>query len=90
VNNVFADPPPDLPDVPFHRHFIVSPDGSRVQVGPDLCTNPELQDAFNQFHYNIHMSALPGLGAIPTKGPQGGAPGLHDQQGAELVAAGCE
>lgn len=89
AGSIFADPKP-LPNPPFHRHFVVQPDGTRVQVGPDLCANPEMQDAFNQFHYNVHQSAIPGVGTIPTNGPQRGAPGLHNGNGAEIVGVpGC-
>ena len=49
-----------------------------------------MQDAFNQFHYNVHQSAIPGVGTIPTNGPQRGAPGLHNGEGAEIVGVpGC-
>jgi hypothetical protein len=53
-----ADPPRMLtPDAPPHRHFIVSPNGNEVMVGrPNICEHPELQQAFNEFHYNIHHS----------------------------------
>ena len=56
AGSIFADPKP-LQNPPFHRHYIVQPDGTRVQVGPDLCENPEMQDAFNQFHYNVHVGS---------------------------------
>ena len=70
-----ADPP--LPnDIPPHRHFIVTPDGRRIEVGPRVCDDPSLQQAFNQFHINLHRPA-PG-----SQGPQ--APGLHNGVGAEL------
>ena len=85
-----ADPPGMLtPDAPLHRHFIVKPDGSWVPVGPQICQNPDLQQAFNEFHYNIHHSFLPGgVGHIPTLGPQDGAPGLHNGRGAEVIGVG--
>lgn len=86
-----ADPPDTLIDAPNHRHFIVTPNGDFVQIGPDICTNPDLQEAFNEFHFNIHHSLLPGIGHIDTLGPQDGAPGLHDGQGADMTALrGCE
>lgn len=85
-----ADPPRDLIDAPKHRHFLKMPDGTMLPVGPQICANADLQDAFNQFHYNIHHSALPGIGHIETLGPQEGAPGLHDAIGPKLVAVpGC-
>ena len=44
-------------DVPAHRHFVVTPDGVRHAVGPQVCEHPDLQAAFNQFHWNIHKGA---------------------------------
>ena len=86
-----ADPPGMLtPDAPLHRHFIVTPDGDLVPVGPQICENPDLQLAFNEFHYNVHHSALPPpVGQVETLGPQDGAPGLNNDRGAEFTLAGC-
>ena len=67
----FADP--NLPNVPRHRHFIQTPTGKLVEVGPRVCDNPSLQAAFNQFHHNVHQ----------------GAPGLHNRAGAEITARPC-
>jgi hypothetical protein len=47
--------------------------GGLVPVGPQICGNPKMQQAFNEFHYNIHHSVVPGIGDIPTLGPQDGA-----------------
>lgn len=81
AGSISADPKP-LDNPPLHRHYIVQPDGTRVEVGPNLCENPDLQAAFNQFHYNVHVGSL--------QGPPGGAPGLGNGNGAEIVgAAGC-
>lgn len=72
-----ADPPGDLTSPPNHRHFIVQPDGDMVPVGPDICADPKMQTAFNQFHYNVHHQHF-------------GAPGLHDGQGGEVFGIfGC-
>jgi hypothetical protein len=43
------------PPVGPHRHFIEQPDGTRVQVGPDVCGDPKMQTAFNEFHAHIHF-----------------------------------
>ena len=53
--------PSDLfvPQVPPHRHFIQTPTGERVPVGPQICERPELRKAFEQFHFNIHHSFIP-------------------------------
>ncbi|HEY2541697.1 MAG TPA: hypothetical protein VGH92_01470 [Gaiellaceae bacterium] len=65
--------PTDPPMPGLHRHFLVLPDGSTQEVGPDWCDNqdnPAIKLAFYNFHYNIHAP--------------GGAPGLHNGQGAEI------
>ncbi|HEU4523510.1 MAG TPA: hypothetical protein VFR62_00715 [Gemmatimonadales bacterium] len=85
-----ADPPDSLISPPNHRHFIVSPDGDLVPVGPQICLDPGLQQAFNAFHYNVHHSEVPGIGDVLTLGPQDGAPGLHNGHGAEVIGVrGC-
>jgi hypothetical protein len=84
-----ADPPNTLVSPPDHRHFIVTADGL-VPVGPQICQNPSLRQAFDEFHYNIHHSEVPGIGDIPTLGPQEGAPGLHNGRGADMIGVrGC-
>lgn len=89
AGGALADPPDMLTDVRPHQHYLVTPDGDRVPVGPNVCDNPDLQQAFNQFHYNVHHSAsAPGTSA-ETLGPQHGAPGLHDGQGGELIPGAC-
>ena len=72
---------PKLTNVPPHRHFVKTADGSLVEVGPRVCDNPNLQSAFNQFHNNIHMVTASGIGPA--------APGLHNFTGAELMAGRC-
>ncbi len=47
-----ADPPGTLLDIGRHQHYIVTPNGDLVPIGPDFCDNPDLQQAFNEFHYN--------------------------------------
>ena len=64
---------PKVPEVPPHRHFIQTPNGRLVRVGPRVCDDPSLQHAFNRFHANVHIDAN----------------GLHDHQGADIVARGC-
>ena len=49
--------------VPPHRHFIASPDGTLVAVGPQICERPNLEAAFLQFHHNVHLG-MPGLEAF--------------------------
>jgi hypothetical protein len=63
---------PELPNVGAHRHFIETKYGL-VEVGPRFCDDPSLQQAFNQFHFNVHL----------------GANGLRKGKGVEIVARGC-
>ena len=84
---VLADP--GLTNVAAHRHFVRSPDGKLTEVGPRVCDNPALQHAFNQFHFNIHHSENPMGVFVETLGPQGGAPGLHNGFGADLIGRAC-
>ena len=75
---------PDLTNVAAHRHFIVTPAGQFIAVGPDLCDNlgdPGIQEAFNQFHNNLHIATQYSIGPA--------APGLHNGQGGEIVPTPC-
>jgi hypothetical protein len=84
----FADP--GVPNIAAHRHFLETPSGELVQVGPRLCDDPRRQSGFNQFHINIHVSATSPTTPIDTLGPQHGAPGIHDiNNGAALVIRPC-
>ena len=74
---------PNLPNIRPHRHFITTPNGKLVEVGPRVCDNPSLQGAFNQFHSNVHHAVL------GSPGPDESAPGLHNGFGAELTAGRC-
>jgi hypothetical protein len=80
---------PNVPNIPAHRHFVQTPAGKLVQVGPRLCDDPSLQQAFNQFHINIHSSSTSPTTPVDTLGPQHGAPGLHNTNGAELTIRLC-
>jgi hypothetical protein len=72
----------NLTDVGAHRHFIQN--GTELtEVGPRLCDNASLQNAFNQFHANIHSHA----GLTGATGPI--APGLHNESGPEITSRGC-
>ena len=72
---------PNLKDVPAHRHWVKTADGSLVEVGPRVCDNPDLQRAFDQFHNNIHVVTASGIGPA--------APGLHNFTGAEIQSSRC-
>ncbi len=74
---------PSLPNIPPHRHYVVTATGERTEVGPRVCDDPALQGAFNQFHANIHVH-VPG-----STGPAQSAPGLHDHQGTEITFGPC-
>jgi hypothetical protein len=81
---------PNLIDVPPHRHFVTTATGQLVQVGPRVCDDASLQDAFNQFHYNVHHSFSGPTTPVLTLGPQEGAPGLHSiNSPAGLVLRPC-
>jgi len=72
---------PNLTKIPPHRHYVKTPDGGLVEVGPRVCGNPQLQRAFNQFHNNVHAVSGSAIGPA--------APGLHNFTGADLQAGGC-
>ena len=72
---------PNLGNVGAHRHFVKTPDGTLVEIGPRICDNPNLQKAFNQFHNNIHVASTGGIGPV--------APGLHDTKDPNIYAGGC-
>ena len=72
---------PNLTNVPRHRHFVRTAAGDLAEVGPNLCDNPNLQNAFNQFHNNIHVVSGSGIGPA--------APGLHNFTGAEILSRAC-
>ncbi len=86
-----ADPNLDLDPIPPHRHFVRTPSGTLVEVGPRVCDDPSLQDAFNQFHSNVHhaLSPVSPPDAEPGPGPENGAPGLHNGVGADLTFRPC-
>ena len=71
---------PGLSNIPAHRHYVRTPAGDLVQVGPRVCDNPSLQRAFNEFHNNVHR-LNDGIGPV--------APGLHNGIGADLLAGPC-
>ena len=83
------------PNVPPHRHFLVNGTQVIAEIGPRLCDNlgdPTLQNAFNQFHVNLHSHhiAPPGTTPIPISGAIGPvAPGLHNGSGPELRPGPC-
>jgi len=72
---------PNLGNIPAHRHYIKTVEGTLVEVGPRLCDDPNVQRAFNQFHNNIHHPSGTAIGPA--------APGLHNFKGADLEASGC-
>jgi hypothetical protein len=76
---------PDLADVGAHSHWLVQGTGASqvflAKVGPNFCEDSSLQEAFNQFHNNVHRAELDSIG--------GAAPGLHNGKGTEIVSRGC-
>ena len=81
VTASISEADPNLGNVPAHRHFVQTPNGRMVEVGPRLCDNPDLQKAFNQFHNNLHVVSATGIGPA--------APGLHNGSEPDLHAGGC-
>jgi len=83
----FADPNLTL-TTSAHRHFVVLPDGTKVEVGPRWCddlSNLALKAAFTQFHANAHTQ-----GGVTGEIGSSPAPGLHNGVGAELNSQpGC-
>jgi len=75
---------PGLNDIPAHRHYLPTVAGN-VEVGPRLCDNLDssaLQQAFNQFHVNLHRASTDSQGPV--------APGLHNHIGPDIAATrGC-
>jgi hypothetical protein len=70
---------PNLPNVFPHRHWI-----NGVQVGPDLCDNlgnPGIQQAFNEFHNNLHVATAASIGPA--------APGLHNGITPDIKSTSC-
>ena len=76
---------PNLSDVPVHQHWLVTGTGADMvflaRVGPNLCENPNLQNAFNEYHNNAHNAGPTSIGPA--------APGLHNGKGAEIVSRSC-
>ena len=72
---------PSLGNVSPHRHWITLPNGGQVEVGPRVCDDPNLQEAFNQFHNNLHAVTASGIGPA--------APGLHNSAGGDITFSGC-
>jgi hypothetical protein len=51
--------------VPNHDHFLTTPSGDVVQVGPPVCEHPDvLHEAFHNFHDNVHTGAPTSTGAV--------------------------
>lgn len=54
---------PALAAVPPHDHWLTTGSGSVVHVGPDVCANPDIYDAWLNFHLNVHKG-VPGTQAF--------------------------
>jgi hypothetical protein len=63
------------PPIAPHRHFLITPSGT-MPVGPQVCEDPDLQSAFNQFHAAVHV------------GPANTAFD-HDHNPVNISATGC-
>jgi hypothetical protein len=54
---------PALAAVPPHDHWLTTASGDVVHVGPDVCDNPDIYDAWLNFHLNVHKG-VPGTQAF--------------------------
>jgi hypothetical protein len=54
---------PTLAAVPPHDHWLTTGSGSVVHVGPKVCANPAIYDAWLNFHLNVH-TGVPGTQAF--------------------------
>jgi hypothetical protein len=54
---------PALAAVPPHYHWLTTGSGDVVRVGPDVCANPDIYDAWLNFHLNVHKG-VPGTQAF--------------------------
>ena len=59
-----------------HAHYIVTPNGDLVTVGPDACANGSSK-AFDNFHLNVHRGT-PGVEAF-----------AHEHNPVSIIATGC-
>jgi hypothetical protein len=48
---------------PPHNHWLTTANGDRVHVGPFVCDNPDIYDAWINFHLNVHVG-VPGTQAF--------------------------
>jgi hypothetical protein len=49
--------------VPPHNHWLTTGSGDVVHVGPYVCDNPDIYDAWLNFHLNVHVG-IPGTQAF--------------------------
>ena len=54
---------PTLAAVPPHNHWLHTGSGDVVHVGPFVCDNPDIYDAWLNFHLNVHVG-VPGTQAF--------------------------
>lgn len=54
---------PTLAVVPPHNHWLTTGSGDVVHVGPFVCDNPDIYDAWLNFHLNVHVG-VPGTQAF--------------------------
>ena len=63
--------------VPPHDHWLATGSGDVVHVGPDVCSNPDIYDAWLNFHVNVH-TGVPGTEAF-----------TNDNNPVSISATGC-
>lgn len=47
-----------------HDHYLVQADGTEIQVGPRVCDNPNLHEAFHNFHSHVHTGSPTSTGGL--------------------------
>ncbi len=45
-----------LAQLPPHEHFITTPSGEQVLIGPPVCNNPAAFAGFEEFHAHVHQN----------------------------------
>jgi hypothetical protein len=64
---VFAVSAAPVLAVPPHNHWLTTGSGDVVHVGPYVCENPDIFDAWLNFHVNVHVG-VPGTQAFTNDG----------------------
>lgn len=75
-----------------HQHFIITPNGEQVAVGPEACgaTESPNQEGFDQFHVNVHSPTLvPGGAPVTNPATPNQFAFQQENNPVGFTAAGC-